>query len=286
MRPYAAMPRTTLTLTVLLAAAFPCAAVAMTAAQSSSTNTASSEGALPDAVAAVKRAKELMGGDAWDKIRSFESSASLRSAMGDARVEFRFVAPDSFELIQSMPGGGRTMTMGSANGVAWIGEPGRERAADPRMTAEMRDGGDLQVLVRTISERFTGFRTVARAEDGGRTVLRIEMRPKQAPPDAPAWMLLVDATTGMIHGVEIPAPPAPPSSAAGAQKTFGQSIRVRRWEPVTAAADAARAAPLLAFREATVESGGTKTDIVYDRITVDGLAADAVKAPVAAAARK
>lgn len=280
------MPRTTLTLTVLLATAFPCAAVAMTAAQSSSTTTASSEGALPDAVAAVKRAKELMGGDAWDRIRSFESSASIKSAMGDARVEFRFVAPDSFELVQSMPGGGRTMSMGSANGVAWIGEPGRERAADPRMTSEMRDGGDLQVLVRSVSERFTGFRTVSRAEDGGRTVLRIEMRPKQAPPDAPAWTLLVDATTGMVHGIEIPAPPAPPSQVEGAPKTFGQSIRVRRWEPVTAPADAARAAPLLAFREATVESGGTRTDIVYERIAVDGLAAGAVKVPAAAAARK
>ncbi|MFZ9880684.1 MAG: hypothetical protein ACO3QC_04705, partial [Phycisphaerales bacterium] len=85
---------------------------------------------------------------------------------------------------------------------------------------------------------------------------------------------------------EIPAPPAPPSQVEGAPKTFGQSIRVRRWEPVTAPADAARAAPLLAFREATVESGGTRTDIVYERIAVAGLAAGAVKVPAAAAARK
>ncbi|MFM7051583.1 MAG: hypothetical protein ACKOYN_05545 [Planctomycetota bacterium] len=289
------MTRTNLA-AALLASAIPCAAVTMTAAQSSSGPRPASSApaapkpsgeraagetsaALPDGAAVVRRAKEALGGDAWGRIKSFESSARVKSAMGDARIEYRFVAPDSFELLQSMPGCGRAMSMGCAKGAAWIGEAGSERAADPRMAEEMRDGGDLHALVRTLSERFSGFRTEARREEAGRdgaprAVLVVRMRPARgAAPNAPEWTLLVDEATGLPHGLEIPAPPAP---AGSSQKTFGQSIRFARWEAVSGTKE-----PLRAFREAAVTSGGTKTDIVYEKVAVDALPDGAVQVPAA-----
>ena len=58
-----------------------------------------------DAAALVRAALDRIGGKAWSEITSFESVATVESAMGDGRVEFQFIAPDARKLVQTMPGG-------------------------------------------------------------------------------------------------------------------------------------------------------------------------------------
>lgn len=256
---------------------------------------ASVDDTLPSGTAIVRAAVERMGGRGWRTIASFESVATARAPMGDARVEYQFVAPDAHRVVQGLPGGAGAMEMGAAGGVAWIGEAGKPaQAADPRMAQELAGGGDLQTLVRSLEERFCDFRTVARtkldpatgAESAdGRLAWRIAMTPREAPAGTRPWELIVDAASGFVAGLEIPPPPesALRELPADAPRPTGQSIRFMRWEPVErgshGAAGGGASVRLMAFREASVTAGGMRTELVYSKVAVDTLARDAIRVP-------
>jgi hypothetical protein len=279
---------TTLSGAAVLATAAPFSFTASPAA-------ATVDDSLPSGSALVRAAVERMGGRGWRTIESFESVATARTPMGDARVEYQFVAPDAHRVVQGMPGGAGAMEMGAVGGVAWIGEPGKApQAADPRMAQELAGGGDLQSVVRGLEERFTDFRTVARvkldpatgAESAdGRLAWRIAMTPRQGGAGAKPWEILVDAASGFLAGIEIPAPgdevlsTLPPD----APKPTGQSIRLARWEAVERGGVRSQAADpavrLMAFREASVTAGGMRTELVYSKVAVDTLARGAIRVP-------
>jgi hypothetical protein len=242
--------------------------------------------ALPAGSALVRAAMDRMGGENWRKINSFQSIATAKSAMGEAKIEYRFVAPDARLLLQTMPSAptgangaaapARVMELGVANGLAWMGEPGQARAVDPKMAEELAGGGDLQTLVRSIEERFEDFQTSSRESINGRIVWRITMLPRTtATPDA-RWTLYIDAATGLIHGFDIPAPPK--DARANAPTPTGQSIRLEDWKPVELG-PACTLQRLLAFRTAKVSAGGMETELVYTTVAVDTLAPDAIRAP-------
>lgn len=252
-----------------------------------------------DAATLVRTALDKIGGKSWDRITSYESVATVQSAMGDGRIEFQFVAPDARKLVQTMPGGESKMELGCVGSTAWIGEPGRARAVDPRMAEETAGGGDLLTLVRSMDARFTDFKLLGKDSIDGVLCYKISMRPMQSPAAETRWTLLINAADATIVGLDIPAPPqdlAPDSPVQG-----GQAIRFRRWERVevgqhradaakpgqaTAPKNAAPAAtppaadlPLLAFREATVTTVGMKVDLVYSKVAVDTLAKGAIAPP-------
>lgn len=246
----------------------------------------------PDAAALVRTAMERIGGDGWNTIRSFESIATVKSAMGDARVEYRYIAPDARQLVQAMPGGRGVVEMGVAGGVAWMGEPGRARAIDPKLAEEMSGGGDLQTLVHSLTARFEQFEVTGKTTINGREAWRIAMVPRAvagAPKAAQRWTVFIDSANTTILGIDIPAPPK--DLAPEAPEQSGQSIRFVEWQSVETpprgsdTADAAKAAPardlkrLLAFRKATVESGGMKTELVFTRVAVDTLEKGAIAPP-------
>ncbi len=252
---------------------------------------------LPSASALVRAAKERIGGRAWDDITSFEAVATAKSAMGDARIEYRFIAPDSHLLVQALPNNRGVMEIGAVKGKAWMGEPGRARAMDPTMAHEMADGGDLQTLVRSIEDRFEAFETVGRESIDGKVVWKITMEPRKAeapreatrPRDANdaagkstatslnRWTLLIDAATGLVYGFDIPAPPTDEvSTATTATK---QSIRLAQFEAVEHPSQLKDGAKLLAFREATVTAGGMQTTLVYAKVAVNMLDKNAIKPP-------
>ena len=250
----------------------------------------------PDAAALVRTAMERIGGEAWSRIRSFESIATVKSAMGDARVEYRFVAPSARQLVQVMPGGRGVVEMGVVDGVAWMGEPGRARAIDPKLAEEMSGGGDLQTLVHSLSERFEHFEVAGKATIGGREAWRIAMTPRAAtgaPRSAQRWTLFIDSANTTILGIDIPAPAK--DLAADAPEQSGQSIRFSDWQSVETAPPAATDARpsaddprgsaardlkrLLSFRTATVEAGGMKTELVFTRVAVDTLGKGSIAPP-------
>ena len=237
--------------------------------------------AKPDADALVRGALARIGGKAWSEIASYESIATVQSPMGDGRIEFRFVAPDARKLVQTMPGGKTALELGSVGGTAWMGEPGRARAVDPRMAEELAGGGDLFTLVRSIDARFADFTLLGKETVDGVECWRISMRPRESPTPDVRWTLFLAASDLTIHGLEIPAPPA--NAASNAPVQGGQSMRFRRWEPVerpaAAAGPASSAAPLLAFREVSVTTAGMKVDIAYSKVAVDTLAKGAIAAP-------
>ena len=253
-----------------------------------------------DAAALVRAALDRIGGKAWSEITSFESVATVESAMGDGRVEFQFIAPDARKLVQTMPGGNAKLELGSVGSVAWMGEPGRARAIDPRMAEEVAGGGDLLTLVRSIDARFTDFKLLGRESIDGILCWKISMRPLQSPAAETRWTLLLAAADATIVGLEIPAPPQ--DLAPNAPVQGGQSMRFRRWEAVArgpeqkaktdAKADAKTdaktdakaiaktdAPALLAFREATITTAGMKVDLVYTKVAVDTLAKGAIAPP-------
>lgn len=237
---------------------------------------ASVQDALPAADALVRAANERMGGAEWKSLKSFHTLATAKSAMGDATIEFRFVAPDARLLVQTMPGGRGTMELGVAAGMAWMGEPGKARAVDPRMAEELAGGGDLQTLVHSISERFEDFRTESRETIDNRIVWRLSMRPRGTPTPDARWTLLIDAATGLVHGFDIPAPPK--DARANAPTPTGQSIRLSDWRPVDVG-DSAPRSRLVAFRTAKVSAGGMETELQYSRVAIDTLGADAIRPP-------
>jgi hypothetical protein len=244
-------------------------------------SSAAPQDAKPDAAALVRTATERIGGDAWTKIKSFESIATVKSAMGDARIEYRFVAPNARQLVQAMPGGRGVVEMGVAGGVAWMGEVGRARAIDPKRAEEMAGGGDLQTLVHSIPARFERFEVVAKSALEGREVWKITMSPK-APAGAPnagqRWTLFVDTANTTILGLDIPAPPK--DLAPNAPEQSGQSIRLSDWVAVELPKDSPRKSErLLGFRKATIEAGGMKTEFEFTRIAVDTLEANAIAPP-------
>jgi len=243
-----------------------------------------------DAAALVRAALERIGGKAWNEITSFESVATVESAMGDGRVEFQFIAPDARKLVQTMPGGNAKLELGSVGSVAWMGEPGRARAIDPRMAEEVAGGGDLLTLVRSIDARFTDFKLLGRESIDGVLCWKISMRPTQSPAAETRWTLLLAAADATIVGLEIPAPPQ--DLAPNAPVQGGQSMRFRRWEAVArgperkvdaktdAKTDAQTDAPaLLAFREATITTAGMKVDLVYTKVAVNTLAKGSIAPP-------
>lgn len=247
-----------------------------------------------DPAALVRTALDRIGGKAWNDIASFESIATVQSAMGDGRVEFRFVAPDARTLVQTMPGGGAKLELGSIGSVAWMGEPGRARAVDPRMAEELAGGGDLLTLVRSVDTRFTDFKLLGKESIDGVQCWKISMRPVQSPAAETRWTLLLAASDATIVGIEIPAPPQ--DLAPNAPVQGGQSMRFRRWEAVERGTErradatsgssqqpsprAAGSAPtLLAFREATITTAGMKVDLVYSKVAVDNLAKGAITPP-------
>jgi len=236
----------------------------------------------PDARALVRTALDRIGGASWSAITSFESAATVQSAMGDGRIEFQFIAPDARRLVQTMPGGKASVELGAVGSQAWMGEPGRMQAVDPRMAEELAGGGDLITLVRSLDARFKDFKTLGSETIDGAECWKIAMTPvASATPDV-RWTLYLRAADGAIVGLEIPAPPKPAASDAPVQD--GQSIRFRRWEPVERGAGAKADAPkLLAFREATIVTSGMKVDLVYTKVAVDTLSAGAIAAPATTA---
>lgn len=237
---------------------------------------ASVQDALPAADALVRATNERMGGAEWRSLKSFHSLATAKSAMGDATIEFRFVAPDARLLVQTMPGGRGAMELGVTAGNAWMGEPGKARAVDPRMAEELAGGGDLQTLVHSISERFEDFRTESRETVDNRVVWRLSIRPRGTPTPDARWTLLIDAATGLVHGFDIPAPPK--DARADAPTPTGQSIRLSDWRPVDVG-DSAPRSRLIAFRTAKVSAGGMETELQYSRVAIDTLGADAIRPP-------
>jgi hypothetical protein len=236
----------------------------------------------PDAKVLVRTALDRIGGTSWSAITSFESAATVQSAMGDGRIEFQFIAPDARRLVQTMPGGKATLELGTRGSQAWMGEPGRMHAVDPRMAEELAGGGDLITLVRSLDARFKDFTTLGRETIDGAECWKIAMTPvASATPDA-RWTLYLRADDASIVGLEIPAPPKPASSDAPVQD--GQSIRFRRWEPVERGPNAKPgASTLLAFREATIVTSGMKVDLVYAKVAVDTLSDGAIAAPATVA---
>ncbi|MEY3143733.1 MAG: hypothetical protein RLY21_2226 [Planctomycetota bacterium] len=253
-----------------------------------------------DPAALVRAALDRIGGKAWNEIASFESVATVQSAMGDGSVAFSFVAPNARKLVQTMPGGNAKLELGSVGSIAWMGEPGRARAVDPRMAEELAGGGDLLTLVRSIDARFTDFKLMGRETIDGVLCWKISMRPLQSPAVETRWTLLLAAADATIVGLEIPAPPK--DLAPNAPVQGGQSMRFRRWEAVERGAapkPEAEAKPgaepkpsaeskpsakpdatdLLAFREATITTGGMKVDLIYTRVAVNTLAKDAIAPP-------
>lgn len=243
----------------------------------------------PDARALVRTALDRIGGASWSAIASFESAATVQSAMGDGRIEFQFVAPDARRLVQTMPGGKASVELGCVGSTAWMGEPGRMQAVDPRMAEELAGGGDLLTLVRSIDTRFTDFRLVGKDTVEGVNCYRISMRPAQSPAPESRWTLFINAADATIVGLDVPPPPQ--DLAPNAPVQGGQTIRLRRWEPVerpvprtaqtaNAKAEPAVAAPkLAAFREATVTTAGMKVDLVYTTVAVDTLGKGAITPP-------
>jgi len=232
----------------------------------------------PDAAGLVRAALERIGGKAWNDIASYESVATVASAMGDGRIEFQFIAPDARRLVQTMPGGKTALELGCTGSIAWMGEPGHARAVDPRMAQELSGGGDLLTLVRSIDTRFTDFKTVGRDTIDGTLCWKITMSPVASPTPEARWTLLINASDGSIFGLEIPAPPKDAASNAPVQG--GQSMRFRRWEAVDRGGEPkAGAAKLLAFREATVVTAGMKVDLAYTKVAVDTLRKGAIAPP-------
>ncbi len=257
-------------------------------AQTQRTQSTTVTKAEPDATALVRAALQRIGGDEWPTIKSFESIATVKSAMGDARIEYRFVAPDARQLVQVMPGGRGVMEMGCVNGVAWMGEPGRARAIDPKVAQELAGGGDLQSLVHALDARFGSFVTHGKTAVNGRECWTISMTPKPtagAPASAvAAWTLYLDTSNATILGLDIPAPPKDANNAA--PEPSPQLIRFSDWQsvegpmgkaPSSEPRSAARA--ILSFRIATVESGGMKTELLYTRCAVNTLEVGAIAAP-------
>lgn len=262
---------------------------ALAASVHASSMTTRPQDALPAGSALVRAAMDRMGGENWRKISSFQSVATAKSAMGEAKIEYRFVAPDARVLLQTMPSAPtsttgangaatpvRTMELGVANGLAWMGEPGQARAVDPKMAEELAGGGDLQTLVRSIEERFEDFQTSSRESINGRIVWRITMTPRMTTTPDARWTLYIDAATGLVHGFDIPAPPK--DARANAPTPTGQSIRLEDWKPVELGS-ASTLQRLLAFRTAKVSAGGMETELVYSTVAVDTLTPDAIRAP-------
>jgi hypothetical protein len=252
----------------------------------------------PDPAALVRAAVERIGGEAWRSMRSFESVAVAKTAMGEARIEFRFVEPAARQLVQTMPGGRGVIEMGVVDGIAWMGEPGRARAIDPKLAQEMAGGGDLQTLVHSLDTRFDAFELAGKVAIDGRDAWKVTMRPRQqGQPEAGRWTTLIDVADLTVLGLDIPAPPK--DLAPNAREQFAQTIRFRDWVEVERAKDAApptgRASELpteadagktppariLAFRTAIIEAGGMKTELTFTRVAVDTLAKDAIRVPEA-----
>jgi hypothetical protein len=188
--------------------------------------------------------------------------------------------------------------MGVVDGIAWMGEPGRARAIDPKLAQEMAGGGDLQTLVHSLDTRFDGFELAGKVAVDGREAWKVTMRPRQQDqPDAGRWTALIDVADLTVLGLDIPAPPK--DLAPNAREQFAQTIRFRDWVEVERAKDAAteanrgRESPvdpnsgkpkpksILAFRTATIEAGGMKTELTFTRVAVDTLAKDAIRVPEA-----
>ncbi len=252
----------------------------------------------PDAAALVRAAVQRIGGEPWSGMRSLESIAVAKTAMGEARIEFRFVAPAARQLMQTMPGGRGVIEMGVVDGIAWMGEPGRARAIDPKLAQEMAGGGDLQTLVHSLDTRFDGFELAGKVAVDGREAWKVTMRPRQQDqPDAGRWTALIDVADLTVLGLDIPAPPK--DLAPNAREQFAQTIRFRDWVEVERAKDAAPSAGrasdspskpdagktpparILAFRSAIIEAGGMKTELTFTRVAVDTLAKDAIRVPEA-----
>lgn len=237
-----------------------------------------------DAAVVVRAALARIGGDAWSRIKSFESISTARSAVGDARIEYRFVAPDARKLVQTMPGGRGVLEMGVVGGKAWMGEPGRARAIDPQIAEEMAGGGDLQTLVHSLDTRFGGFAITGKAVVNGRDAWRIEMTPRAAAPagTAPAkWVAWIDTMNSTILGLDIPAPSA--ADRPDAPTPAGQSIRFSEWRVVEVpkAKDDEKRTQLLCFGKAEIESEGMKVVLEYERVAVDTLEPGSIIAPAA-----
>ena len=201
--------------------------------------------------------------------------------------------PAAHLLVQTMPGGSgsatgaeTTLELGVADGVAWMGEPGRAQPVEPEMAAELAGGGDLITLVRSLAVRFSDIDTVGREKVDGRACWRLSMKPVGAPAEQAPWSLFLSEAETEIVGLEIPPPPR--SEAANAPVAGGQSMRFRRWEAVErgtravatgASGTASTPAPLVSFREATITTAGMKIDMIYERVAVDTLAPGAIAAP-------
>lgn len=224
----------------------------------------------------VREAVAAMGGVEWSRIRSYESVARMKSAVGEMLATYRFVAPDSHFLEQRMNGAGRAMAMemGFADGVAWTGEAGRPQAVDPAMAAEFARGGDVVTLLRSLDERFTDFRADGAEKLGERIVERVTMRPKAANAAARRWTVFIEPSTRLVAGLEIPAPEGVPDAERADR---AQRLQFSDWRAIPRAEKGST--PLRAPHAYTIVAGGVRTECVFDSISVDTLAAGSIRAP-------
>lgn len=231
----------------------------------------------------AREAVAAMGGTEWASIRSYESVARMKSAVGEMLATYRFVAPDAHLLEQRMNGGGRAMAMemGFADGIAWTGDAGKPQAVDPAMAAEFARGGDVVTLLRSLDERFTDFRADGAEKLGDRIVERVTMRPKAAAAGAPRWTVFIEPSTRLVAGLEIPAPEGTPE-AERADRT--QRLQFSDWRAIPRANKAST--PLRAPHAYTIVAGGVRTECVFESIAVDTLAAGSIRAPESLRARR
>jgi len=187
--------------------------------------------------------------------------------------------------------------MGTANGVAWMGESGRFRPADARMTNELLGGSDVQLLLRSLLTRFEQFTTKAMETIDGKSVWVVTMQPKaarNAPRSSELWTLRLDATSGLPTSFDTPIaqpPNAPLPNGNSGPATNNAAPSVQRtelsdWKPIelgdkaSAKANAALAAQApIAFRQAVRTVSGMKITMRYEKVAMNTLDIGSITAP-------
>jgi hypothetical protein len=264
------------------------------------------DAALPDGRALVERAMRAMGVMAdtttEDPVASFESVSTFDTPMGAMRIDYSFIAatatqPAACKVVQTNAAVNAAFEMGTANGVAWMGESGRFRPADARMTNELLGGSDVQLLLRSLLTRFEQFTTKAMETIDGKSVWVVTMQPKaarNAPRSSELWTLRLDATSGLPTSFDTPIAqppnaPLPNGNSGPATNNAAPSIQrteLSDWKPIelgdkaSAKANAALAAQApIAFRQAVRTVSGMKITMRYEKVAMNTLETGSITAP-------
>lgn len=256
--------------------------------------------ALPDGRALVERAMKAMGAssNAPDEfVASFASVSSLDTPMGTMRVDYNYLAataeqPAACRVVQSNTGVNATFEIGTANGIAWIGDSGRYKAADPRMTNELLGGSDLQLLLRSLLSRFENFTTIGTEESDGKRVWVVSMQPKAAigaPQPNAAWTLRLDAQSGLPTSFDTPMATPPSATTNPATNSAAPSVQrteLSDWKPIelgtkapTKDVEALRAQAPVAFRQAVRTVSGMKITMRYEKVAMNTLEPGSIEVP-------